>query len=80
MGYARIMMWCLILGICNDTEQKRKLVVAGTVNRTYITPLGEVLVCPYINISIGNIKEQSLKEILIDDFLLNILVSLALFA
>jgi len=35
-----------------------------TVNRSYITPLGDVLVCPYMNIKIGNIKEQSLKEIL----------------
>ena len=35
-----------------------------TVNRTYITPLGDVLVCPYINIKIGNIKKQPLKEIL----------------
>ena len=49
-----------------DMYDKTKTKISGcwTVNRTYITPLGEVLVCPYINISIGNIKEQSLKEIL----------------
>jgi len=54
---------------CFDTwdmydPQKEKLSGCWTVNRTYITPLGDVLVCPYINISIGNIKERSLKEIL----------------
>ena len=35
----------------------------NTVNRLYITPLGDVLVCPYVHIKIGNVLEQSLKEI-----------------
>lgn len=35
----------------------------NTVNRLYITPLGDVLVCPYVHIKIGNVYEQSLKEI-----------------
>ena len=35
----------------------------NTVNRLYITPLGDVLVCPYVHIKIGNVFEQSLKEI-----------------
>lgn len=35
----------------------------NTVNRLYITPLGDVLVCPYVHIKIGNIYEKSLKEI-----------------
>lgn len=49
-----------------DLYDKNKERVSGcwTVNRTYITPLGDVLVCPYMNIKIGNIKEQSFKEIL----------------
>ena len=29
----------------------------------YITPIGDVLVCPYVHIKIGNIFESSLKEI-----------------
>ena len=29
----------------------------------YITPIGDVLVCPYVHIKIGNVYEQSLKEI-----------------
>lgn len=54
---------------CFDTwdmydMKKERISGCWTVNRTYITPLGDVLVCPYINISIGNIKEQSLREIL----------------
>ena len=35
----------------------------NTVNRLYITPIGDVLVCPYVHIKIGNVFEQSLKEI-----------------
>ena len=35
----------------------------NTVNRMYITPLGDVLVCPYVHVKIGNVYEQSLKEI-----------------
>lgn len=35
----------------------------NTVNRLYITPLGDVLVCPYVHIKIGNVYEQTLKEI-----------------
>ena len=54
---------------CFDTwdlydMKKERISGCWTVNRTYITPLGDVLVCPYINIKIGNIMEQPLKEIL----------------
>ena len=35
----------------------------NTVNRMYITPIGDVLVCPYVHIKIGNVYEQSLEEI-----------------
>ncbi|MBI1860419.1 MAG: radical SAM protein [Deltaproteobacteria bacterium] len=35
----------------------------NTVNRLYITPLGDVLVCPYVHIKIGNVFQQTLKEI-----------------
>lgn len=49
-----------------DLYDKKRERISGcwTVNRTYITPLGDVLACPYMNIKIGNVKEQSLKEIL----------------
>lgn len=55
--------------VCFDTwdmYDKNRERVSGcwTVNRTYITPLGDVLACPYISIKIGNIKQQPLKEIL----------------
>lgn len=33
------------------------------VNRLFVTPLGDVLPCPFINIKIGNVRQQSLKEI-----------------
>lgn len=35
----------------------------NTVNRLYITPLGDVLPCPYVHIKIGNVFSQSLQEI-----------------
>ena len=35
----------------------------NTVNRLYVTPLGDVLVCPYVHIKIGNIFQNTLKEI-----------------
>ena len=43
-----------------DYEQ---VIGCNTVNRLYVTPVGDVLVCPYVHIKIGNIYEQSLKEI-----------------
>lgn len=54
---------------CFDTwdmyDRKRdRISGCWTVNRTYITPLGDVLACPYMNIKIGNVKEQSLSDIL----------------
>ncbi|HJO33950.1 MAG TPA: radical SAM protein [Anaerolineales bacterium] len=35
----------------------------NTVNRMYITPLGDVLACPYVHIKIGNVYENTLEEI-----------------
>jgi MoaA/NifB/PqqE/SkfB family radical SAM enzyme len=35
----------------------------NTVNRLYITPIGDVLPCPYVHIKIGNVFESSLSEI-----------------
>ena len=34
----------------------------NTVNRMYITPLGDVLSCPYVHIKIGNVYENTLKR------------------
>ena len=40
-----------------------KIIGCTTVNRMYITPIGDVLACPYVHIKIGNVFKQSLKEI-----------------
>ena len=45
-------------------RKKEKVTGCWTVNRTYISPLGDVFPCPYLPIKIGNILEQSYKEIL----------------
>ena len=44
-------------------REKEAILGCNTVNRLYITPIGDVLVCPYVHIKIGNVYEQSLKEI-----------------
>lgn len=45
-----------------DTKLE-KIMGCTTVNRIYITALGDVLACPYVHIKIGNVFEQTLKEI-----------------
>lgn len=49
-----------------DMYDRKKEAITGcwTVNRTYISPLGDVFPCPYIPVKIGNIFEQPLKDIL----------------
>ena len=44
-------------------RDNEKILGCTTVNRLYISPLGDVLVCPYVHIKIGNILQQSLREI-----------------
>ena len=54
----------MLRNLWNPFDKKYEGVIGcNTVNRTYITPIGDVLVCPYVHIKIGNIFEQSLKEI-----------------
>ena len=44
-------------------RNRERVIGCNTVNRLYITPIGDVLPCPYVHIGIGNIFESSLKEI-----------------
>jgi len=51
--------------IWNPFDKSREAVLGcNCVNRTYITPLGDVLVCPYVHIKIGNVFESSLADII----------------
>ena len=55
----------LVRNIWNPFDKNNeKILGCTTVNRVYITPIGDVLVCPYVHIKIGNIFKQSLKEII----------------
>ena len=55
----------LVRNIWNPFDKNHeKILGCTTVNRLYITPIGDVLVCPYVHIKIGNIFENSLKEII----------------
>ena len=55
----------LVRNIWNPFDKNNeKILGCTTVNRVYVTPIGDVLVCPYVHIKIGNIFEQSLKEII----------------
>ena len=54
----------IIRNLWNPFDKKYEDILGcNTVNRMYITPLGDVLVCPYVHIKIGNVYEQSLREI-----------------
>ena len=54
----------LVRNIWNPFDKNQeKILGCTTVNRLYITPIGDVLVCPYVHIKIGNIFEKPLKEI-----------------
>ena len=54
----------LVRNIWNPFDKNHeKILGCTTVNRLYITPIGDVLVCPYVHIKIGNIFESTLKEI-----------------
>ncbi len=54
----------ILRNLWNPFDREREGVLGcNTVNRLYITPAGDVLVCPYVHIKIGNVKEQSLAEI-----------------
>jgi len=54
----------ILRNIWNPFDRNYESVLGcNTVNRMYITPIGDVLVCPYVHIKIGNVYEQSLKEI-----------------
>ena len=54
----------LVRNIWNPFDRNNeKILGCTTVNRLYITPIGDVLVFPYVHIKIGNIFKSSLKEI-----------------
>lgn len=44
-------------------KNHEKILGCTTVNRIYITPIGDVLACPYVHIKIGNVFKNTLKEI-----------------
>jgi len=54
----------ILRNLWNPFDRKNEAVLGcNTVNRLYITPLGDVLACPYVHIKIGNIHKNSLHEI-----------------
>ena len=54
----------LVRNIWNPFDKNHeKILGCTTVNRLYITPIGDVLVCPYVHIKIGNVLKDKLKDI-----------------
>ncbi len=54
----------ILRNLWDPFDRNREGVIGcNTVNRLYITPIGDVLPCPYVHIKIGNIFESSLKQI-----------------
>ena len=55
----------LVRNIWNPFDKSNEQILGcTTVNRVYVTPLGDVLACPYVHIKLGNIIDQPLKEII----------------
>ena len=53
----------LVRNLWNPFDRNNeKILGCTTVNRLYISPLGDVLVCPYVHIKIGNILEQPITK------------------
>ncbi len=54
----------ILRNLWDPFDRNREGVIGcNTINRLYITPIGDVLPCPYVHIKIGNIFEQTLQEI-----------------
>lgn len=54
---------------CFDTwdmydPHKTRISGCWAVNRSYLTPTGDILACTFMHIKLGNVKEQPLKDIL----------------
>lgn len=56
----------IIRDLWNFMNPNDKQLIYGcpAVNWFYVTPLGDILPCPYIHTKLGNIKEETLKDIL----------------
>ena len=54
----------ILRNLWDPFDRNREAVIGcNTINRLYITPIGDVLPCPYVHIKVGNVFESSLKEI-----------------
>ena len=54
----------IIYDMWNPFDKNREgLLGCNCVNRLYVTPKGDIFPCPFLHIKLGNIYEQSLKEI-----------------
>ena len=54
----------MLRNLWDPMDRNREGVIGcNTINRLYITPKGDVLPCPYVHIKVGNIYEESLKDI-----------------
>ena len=47
-----------------DRQDRKRVIGCNCVNLIYMTPSGDILPCPFVHIKLGNVYEQSLKEIL----------------
>lgn len=46
-----------------DRKEHKKIFGCNAINRLYMTPKGDILACPFMQVKIGNVYEKSLKEI-----------------
>ena len=54
----------MLRNLWDPFDRNREGVIGcNTINRLYITPIGDVLPCPYVHIKVGNVLTESLKDI-----------------
>ncbi len=46
-----------------DRKERKNVIGCNCVNLLYMTPSGDILPCPFVHIKLGNVYEQSLREI-----------------
>ena len=46
-----------------DRRERQNVLGCNTCNLIYMTPKGDILPCPFVHIKLGNVYEQSPKEI-----------------
>ena len=63
----------ILRNLWDPFDRNREAVIGcNTINRLYITPIGDVLPCPYVHTKVGNVYNLRLKKFQRKDLKLDI--------